>query len=151
VTFEQNYGSIDGDSASVAELIAILSALSGLAVRQDFAVTGSFNQLGATQSVGDIVEKIEGFFRATRATRDTGITHGVLIPAANVPDVILEEEIVQAVEQGSFIISAITHVEEAVPFMMSGEQAMRWEDVFARTLETLTTFDRELVKRRIRI
>ena len=107
ITFEQSYGNIDGDSASLAELVAVVSALSGLPVRQDIAVTGSFNQLGEAQAVGDVIEKTEGFFRATAAERAQGLRHGVVLPEANVADLVIEDEIPAAIEAGTFGIWSV--------------------------------------------
>ncbi len=85
ITFEQSYGSIDGDSASVGELVSIISALSGLPARQELAVTGSFNQLGEVQAVGDVIEKVEGYFRVTAKERADGVRHGVVAAARQCP------------------------------------------------------------------
>lgn len=117
LTFEQNYGGVDGDSASIAELVAILSALSQVPIRQDLAVTGSFNQLGEVQAVGDVIEKVEGFFRATEANRAAGRQTGVLLPAANLGALILDDDVVQSMRAGQFHIWGIRQVEEAVSLL----------------------------------
>lgn len=117
LTFEQNYGGVDGDSASVAELVAILSALSQVPIRQDLAVTGSFNQLGEVQAVGDVVEKVEGFFRATESDRAAGRQTGVLLPAANLGALVLDEDIVDSMRAGQFHIWGIRQVEEAIALL----------------------------------
>jgi predicted ATP-dependent protease len=101
ICFEQLYAGLDGDSASCAELFALLSSLSRVALDQGIAVTGSMNQRGEMQAVGGVVEKIEGFYRACRARRLTG-RQGVLIPAANARDLMLAPEIVDAVRAGRF-------------------------------------------------
>jgi len=143
ITFEQNYGGIDGDSASVAELVAILSILSGFPVRQNLAVTGSFNQLGEVQSVGSLIEKVEGFFRATELERAAGLRHGVVVPASNEGDMVLEDEVAAAVEAGIFSIWTVGRVEEAIDLLCaagpSAERASR--AVYAAASQTLERFD----------
>lgn len=114
ITFEQNYGRIEGDSASVAEFVAIISAVCGMPIRQDLAVTGSFNQLGDVQAVGDVTEKVEGFYEATEGNRRKGLLSGVILPSANIGDLVLAEEVAEALAQGRFKIWAIDRVEEAV-------------------------------------
>ncbi len=109
IAFEQTYGGVDGDSASSTEVYAILSALSGLPLRQDLAVTGSVDQLGRVQAIGGVNEKIEGFFRLCRARGLTG-TQGVMIPAANVADLQLDPELVDAIAAGSFHVFAVTDI-----------------------------------------
>ncbi|MGB2079192.1 MAG: Lon protease family protein, partial [Vibrio sp.] len=113
ITFEQSYGGVDGDSASMAEVCAIVSAFSGLPLRQDIAITGSMNQFGQAQPIGGVNEKIEGFFDVC------GIVgrhdkQGVIIPKSNVQNLMLRQDIVEAVKQGSFHIWAITDVREAI-------------------------------------
>ncbi|MEM2144410.1 MAG: ATP-binding protein, partial [Candidatus Jordarchaeaceae archaeon] len=101
ITFEQSYGGIDGDSASSTELYALLSELSGLPLRQDLAVTGSVNQKGEIQPIGGVNEKIEGFFDVCKARGLTG-TQGVIIPKANLGDLMLREDVIAAVQEGKF-------------------------------------------------
>ncbi|CAH1747409.1 ATP-dependent protease La Type II [Thauera humireducens] len=113
LVFEQSYGGIEGDSASLAELAALLSALAGVPVRQSIAVTGSINQFGIVQPVGGINEKIEGFFDLCAARGLTG-EQGVLIPHANVCHLMLREDVVAAVRDGRFRIWAVTDVDEAL-------------------------------------
>jgi predicted ATP-dependent protease len=116
ITFEQNYGGVEGDSASLAELVAILSSLADVPLRQDIAVTGSINQFGDVQPVGGIIQKIEGFYRTCKHRGLTG-TQGVIIPQTNVENVILKEEIVGAVEAGEFSIWPVSRVEEALEIL----------------------------------
>ncbi|NOZ78607.1 MAG: AAA family ATPase [Acidobacteria bacterium] len=116
ITFEQSYGGVDGDSASSTEIYAILSALSGLPLRQDVAVTGSVDQYGGIQPIGGVNEKIEGFFEICRARGLTG-TQGVMIPVANVPDLQLNGPVVDAVEQGRFHVWSVTSVEEGIELL----------------------------------
>lgn len=144
ITFEQSYGSIDGDSASVGELVAIMSALSGLPVRQELAVTGSFNQLGEVQAVGDVIEKAEGYFRVTAPERAAGVRHGVVLPLANAGDLVVEDEVAAAVADGTFSIWAVERVEEAVELFL-GSPAV---EVYDRAANTLKGFD-DLIKDRL--
>lgn len=116
LVFEQSYGGIEGDSASVAELCALLSALAELPISQSYAVTGSVNQMGEVQPVGGINEKIEGFFDACRAQGLTG-RQGVLIPRRNIDNLMLRPDVVEAVAQGQFRIHAISHVDEAIEIL----------------------------------
>jgi lon-related putative ATP-dependent protease len=111
VCFEQSYSGIDGDSASATEIYAILSSLSGLPIRQDVAVTGSLNQKGDIQPIGSVNEKIEGFYDCVRAGRFTG-REGVIIPRKNVNDLMLRDDVVNAVARGAFHIYAIDTVEQ---------------------------------------
>ncbi len=113
IVFEQSYGGVDGDSASVAEVCALVSAICARPVKQSLAVTGSMNQLGEVQAIGGVNEKIEGFFRVCQARGLDG-THGVVIPAANVKHLMLDDEIVAAAEAGLFDIHAVDHVDEAL-------------------------------------
>jgi predicted ATP-dependent protease len=110
---EQSYGGIDGDSASVAELLSLLSALAEVPLRQDLAVTGSINQRGEVQAVGAINDKIEGFFDVCSAKGLSG-SQGVCIPASNVKNLILRPDVVEAISQGRFHIWAVSHVDQAL-------------------------------------
>ena len=116
LVFEQSYGPVEGDSASLAELCALLSALAGLPVRQSLAVTGSIDQAGAVQAIGGVNEKIEGFFDLCRARGLTG-EQGVLIPRANIRHLMLREDVVDAAAQGLFHVWAVGHVDEAVELL----------------------------------
>lgn len=120
LTFEQNYDRIDGDSASSAELYALLSSLSGLPVRQDLAVTGSVDQQGRVQAIGAVTAKIEGFFDVCQARGLTG-TQGVVIPAANVKHLMLREDVVQAVRDRQFHVYAVATVDEGIAFLTGVE------------------------------
>ncbi len=114
--FEQSYGGVDGDSASSTELYAILSSLSGLPIRQDTAVTGSINQKGEIQPIGGANEKIEGFYNVCKARGLSG-TEGVIIPWQNVPDLMLDQEVVDAVAEGRFHLYSIRHVDEGIEIL----------------------------------
>lgn len=116
ICFEQSYDGIDGDSASSAELYALLSALAGVPIKQSLAVTGSINQNGEIQPVGGINEKIEGFFHVCQARGLTG-RQGVIIPSQNASDLMLPQEIVEAVAQNQFHIYAISHVDEGIEIL----------------------------------
>ena len=113
LVFEQSYGGVEGDSASLAELCALMSALAEVPVTQSFAVTGSVNQMGEVQPVGGINEKIEGFFDLCKAQGLTG-RQGVLIPRANVANLMLRPDVVEAVAQGRFAVHAVSHVDDAI-------------------------------------
>lgn len=117
LAFEQSYGGVEGDSASCAELIALLSAISGIPIRQDFAITGSMNQKGKVQPIGGVNQKIEGFFRVCKAKGLTG-TQGVVIPHQNIDNLMLDEEVIQAVEEGKFHIYPVKEIDEAIQIMM---------------------------------
>ena len=113
IAFEQSYAGVDGDSASSTEVYAILSALSGVPIRQDLAVTGSVDQNGRVQAIGGVNEKVEGFF-ALCSRRGLSGTQGVVIPESNVADLQLDPEIVAAVEGGRFHIYAVARIEEGI-------------------------------------
>ena len=113
LAFEQTYGPVDGDSASLAELCAILSSLADLAIDQSWAVTGSVDQRGTVQAIGAVNEKIEGFFDVCTARGLDG-RHGVLIPATNVRHLMLREDVVEAVRAGRFAVHAVATVDEAL-------------------------------------
>lgn len=116
LVFEQSYEEVDGDSASSAELYALLSALAGVPLRQDIAVTGSINQRGDVQAVGGVNEKVEGFFDLCAARGLTG-TQGVLIPKANIPNLMLKDEVVEAVRAGRFHVWAVDRVEDGLEIL----------------------------------
>lgn len=126
LVFEQSYGGIEGDSASSAELYALLSAISGAPVNQGFAVTGSVNQFGEIQAIGGVNEKIEGFFDVCTRKGLTG-RQGVLIPAANVKHLMLRRDVVQAVADEKFHIYPIGTVDEGVE-LLTGISAGRADE-----------------------
>lgn len=117
VAFEQSYGGIDGDSASVAEILTLLSAISNIPINQALAITGSINQKGDIQPIGGVNEKITGFFEICK---DRGLTgkQGVVIPHQNVKDLMLEQEIIDAVRKGQFAVYPIRQLTDAVELMM---------------------------------
>ena len=116
ITFEQLYGMIEGDSATCAELYSLLSAISGVPIRQSFAVTGSMDQNGDVQPIGGVNEKIEGFFDLCRLRGLTG-SQGVIIPGRNTRNLMLKNEVVDAVREGRFRIHAIDRVEEGIEIL----------------------------------
>ena len=116
LVFEQSYGGVDGDSASSTELYAILSALSDLPIKQNFAVTGSVNQKGVVQAIGGVNEKIEGFYHTCKAKGLKG-DEGVLIPKSNVQHLMLSEEVVDAVKQGRFHIYPVSTIDEGIEIL----------------------------------
>lgn len=123
LVFEQSYGQIDGDSASLAELCALMSNLAKAPIRQTLAVTGSVNQLGQVQAIGAVNEKVEGFYDIC-AARGLNGEHGVLIPGANVKHLMLRQDVVAAAQAGTFHIYAIDHVDQAIALltgMVAGE------------------------------
>ncbi len=116
LVFEQSYGEIDGDSASMAELCALLSALAGVPIKQSFAMTGSVNQHGETQPIGGVNEKIEGFFDVCQARKLTG-KQGVIIPAANVKHLMLRQDVVEAARNDQFRVYPVHTVDQALELL----------------------------------
>lgn len=116
LALEQTYGGVDGDSASVAELLCLLSSISGVPLRQDIAVTGSINQLGEVQAIGAVTEKVEGFYDVCRALGITG-RQGVCIPNANVRHLVPRDDVLEAIGRGEFHVWPIEHIDEAVTLM----------------------------------
>ena len=117
IAIEQNYGFIDGDSASLAELCALLSAVTQLPVDQSIALTGSINQHGEVQAIGGVNEKIEGFFKLCKMRGLTG-SQGVIIPESNRVNLVLADEVIAAVEKGMFHVYAVASVDEALSILM---------------------------------
>jgi len=124
LVFEQSYGGIDGDSASAAELFALLSAIARVPIKQNFAVTGSVNQRGEVQAIGGVNEKIEGFFDVCDTRGLTG-TQGVLIPATNVKHLMLHRRVVDAVEQGKFHIYPVETIDQGMEILTGMEAGAR--------------------------
>jgi predicted ATP-dependent protease len=116
ICFEQSYSGVEGDSASSTELYALLSALSGLPIRQDLAVTGSVDQYGAVQAIGGVNEKIEGFYRVCKAVGLSG-SQGVLMPRSNIANLMLDRETVEAVEQGRFHIYPVDTIDHGIELL----------------------------------
>lgn len=116
LTFEQTYSEVEGDSAAVAELTAVLSSLADLPVRQSLAVTGSVNQLGEVQPIGGVNEKIEGFFESCKRRGLTG-SQGVIIPSRNVKHLALNRAVVEAVEAGTFAVYGVDDIDQALELL----------------------------------
>ncbi|HKH79860.1 MAG TPA: AAA family ATPase, partial [Solirubrobacteraceae bacterium] len=153
VTFEQSYGGVEGDSASMGELVAVISALADVPLRQDIAITGSVNQAGESQPIGGAIEKIEGFYR-TCAERGLTGRQGVVIPAANAAHVILSEELAAAVADGKFQLWTMHDVHDALELLTGLDPGRGGPDgafppgtVMARVEATLDHFDRLLWER----
>ena len=121
IAIEQSYGYIDGDSASLAELCCLISALTRTPIKQAFAVTGSINQYGEVQAVGGVNEKIEGYFRLCQARGLNG-EHAAIIPAANKRNLMLKQEVIDAVAQGLFAVYAVVSVDETLE-LLTGQSA----------------------------
>jgi lon-related putative ATP-dependent protease len=146
IAFEQSYNEIDGDSASSAELYAILSSLSGIPIRQGIAVTGSVNQKGRVQAIGGVNQKIEGFFEVCREKGLTG-EQGVIMPVSNVRNLMLRREVVDAVRKRQFHVYRVSTVEEGIE-ILTGVRAGRPDPegrfprgtVFGEVQATLKTY-----------
>jgi predicted ATP-dependent protease len=145
IVFEQSYSEIEGDSASSTELYAILSNLADLPIRQGIAVTGSLNQKGVIQAIGGVNEKIEGFFDVCR---QAGLddTQGVMIPRSNLHDLMLREDVVEAVRTGHFHVWAIDHVTDGIELLTGMKAGSRTEEgtVYHRVAQTLAQFSQRL-------
>lgn len=152
ITFEQSYGGVEGDSASLAEAVAVISDLSGLPVRQDVAITGSMNQRGEAQVVGGVVYKVEGFYKVCQSAPGglTG-TQGVIVPARNVQNLVLEREVHDAVAAGKFHLWAVETLDDALELLLNAECGAPDADgiypddsIFGRVAEQLITFNEAL-------
>jgi predicted ATP-dependent protease len=126
ICFEQTYTEVEGDSASAAELYVLISAVTGIPIKQGIAVTGSVNQYGEIQPIGAVNEKIEGFFDVCKARGLTG-EQGVIIPSRNVRHLMLREDVVQAVREGQFHIWAVSTVDEGIAILTGVEAGERDE------------------------
>jgi predicted ATP-dependent protease len=155
ITFEQNYGGVEGDSASLAELVAILSDLAQVPVRQDLAITGSVNQAGFAQAIGGALRKAEGFFRACQS-KSGGLTgtQGVIVPGSNRNGLVLRDEVAAAVAAGHFHLWSVTTLQEAAELMMGipagvADAAGNYlpDTIFGRVAARLAEFDRLLAAR----
>jgi len=145
LVFEQTYGLVEGDSASLAELSALLSSIGDVPVRQGWAVTGSVNQFGDAQAVGGVNEKIEGFFDLC-AARSLDGTQGVILPQANVAHLMLREDVVAAVAAGRFMLRAVASIDEVLEVLTglpAGDPARSDEDtVNGRVARRLRSYAR---------
>ena len=154
VTFEQSYGGVEGDSASLAELLAILSDLADAPLRQDLAITGSVNQRGQAQPIGGARHKVEGFFRACIDRGALTGTQGVVLPAANARNLVLRDEVSGAVASGRFHVWTVETIEDAIALFTGLEAGTPDPDgayppdtLLARVQATLEDFDRRLAAR----
>lgn len=138
---EQTYSEIDGDSASMAEACTLLSALSGAPIDQRFALTGAIDQMGNAQAVGGINQKIEGFFKVCQTKKQNEIC-GVLIPSKNIGDMMLNEDVVKAVEKGEFQIISVDTVMDAMKILTGIDWDNGLQSISARCLSTLKHFNR---------
>jgi len=127
IAFEQSYGGVDGDSASSTEVYAVLSSLAGLPLRQDIAVTGSLNQKGEIQPIGGVNEKIEGFFDVCKAKGLSG-TQGVVIPQQNIQNLMLRQEVVDAVHKGKFHIYPVATIDLGIEILTGVRAGSRMKD-----------------------
>ncbi|RME28492.1 MAG: ATP-dependent protease, partial [Deltaproteobacteria bacterium] len=119
IGIEQHYGGIDGDSASLAEAAALLSAIGRVPLRQDRAVTGSIDQLGGVRSVGSVTDKVEGFY-AVCALRGLTGEQGVVVPDTNIADLMLSAEVLEAIQAGRFHVWSAATVEDALAVLVEG-------------------------------
>jgi predicted ATP-dependent protease len=155
LTFEQNYTDVEGDSASMAELIAIISSLSGVPVQQNLAITGSINQFGSSQVVGGIHQKVEGFHRLCKIKGFSG-NQGVIIPSANITNLTVRPEVVEDIKNGNFHIWGVDSIYEAIELML-GEKAgvtinsfgqidtsFKKDSVFYKAYKTLQNFHKAI-------
>jgi predicted ATP-dependent protease len=127
LVFEQNYGGVDGDSASSTELYSLLSALAGVPIKQYIAVTGSVNQKGEVQAIGGVNEKIEGFFEICKARGLTG-KHGCMIPNSNVQHLMLKDEVIMAIKAGKFHIWPVSTISEGIEVLTDMTAGKRGAD-----------------------
>lgn len=127
IAFEQSYSGVDGDSASSTEMYALLSSLANVPIRQGIAVTGSVNQNGEVQAIGGVNHKIEGFFACCKAKGLTG-NQGVVIPKANVPDLMLKTEVVEAVREGRFHVWSVASIEDGIELLTGKKAGKRRKD-----------------------
>jgi predicted ATP-dependent protease len=149
ISFDQLYEEVEGDSASAAELYALLSAISGVPIRQDICITGAINQDGTILPVGGVTNKVEGVFAAFEQVGLTG-TQGVIVPRQNVENLVLRRQVRDAVAEGKFHIYAIGRIEEGWPILTGMEAGDMQEDetfpdgtVHYRVVEQLDEFVRE--------
>jgi predicted ATP-dependent protease len=141
ITFEQSYGGIEGDSAAAAELFVLLSSLSGFPIKQEIAMTGSINQFGEIQAIGGVSDKVDSWFNLCK---EQGFTdnQGVMLPASNVDDLMLDGPLRDAVEQGNFHLWAISTVDEGLEIIM-GHPA---DEIHAAVQSRLLELAKELEK-----
>jgi Lon-like ATP-dependent protease len=135
IVMEQSYNGVEGDSASSAELLALLSSIAELPMRQDIAITGSINQFGEIQPIGGVNEKVEGFYKICSTRGLTG-HQGVIIPQANASHLMLNQQVRQSVAEGQFSIYTIKHIDEALG-ILSGKQPDEANRLVVQALEKM--------------
>lgn len=141
ICFEQNYGGIDGDSATLAELCALLSSLSEIPIKQNIAVTGSLNQKGDIQVVGGITEKIEGFYNICKKRGFKDKIYGVILPKDNMDNLILSDEIEKTVRDGNFKIYPVDKIEESIEILMD----KKFKDIKILVKEKLDNYNKSII------
>ncbi|MCA2442509.1 MULTISPECIES: S16 family serine protease, partial [Vibrio] len=139
IVFEQSYSEVDGDSASLAELCCLVSALSESPVNQQIAVTGAVDQFGRVQAVGGLNEKIEGFYQVCKHQGFTG-HQGVIMPKSNLKHLALHKDVIESIKNGEFHIWSVSTVDEAIPILMG--KSFRGEDdsVIGKIAERIENF-----------
>ncbi|SEG21890.1 S16 family serine protease [Vibrio hangzhouensis] len=142
IVFEQSYCEVDGDSASLAELCSLVSALSGYPIDQQIAVTGAVDQFGRVQAVGGLNEKVEGFYSVCKHQGLTG-KQGVVLPKTNIQHLALSTEVLESIKQGEFHIWSATHVDEVIPLLMDKPFKSETEDsVIGKIAERIENFEK---------
>ncbi|WPC40977.1 AAA family ATPase [Clostridium sp. JS66] len=146
LSFEQIYGTVDGDSASVAEVVSMISSLSKIGIKQNIAVTGSINQFGKVQPIGGINEKIEGFFKVCKL-KDTIKDKGVLVPESNLNNIVLNKEVEEEIKNGNFHIYSMSCVKDAVEVLM-GRENFGYNEIMGELSKELKKYTRRHKKSR---
>jgi predicted ATP-dependent protease len=141
ITFEQSYGGVDGDSASAAELYALLSSLSGFPIKQEIALTGSINQHGEIQAIGGISDKVESWFKLCQEQGFTG-GQGVMLPRANIDDLMLDEPLRDAVDEEQFNLWAVSTIDDGLEILTGHSAEEVHQAVQARLLELAKGIER---------
>ncbi len=141
IAFEQSYGEVEGDSASAAELMAVLSEISRVPINQNFAITGSIDQHGNIQPVGGIKEKIEGFYYTCKNTKFTK-NQGVIVPERNFSNIILEEEILESISKGEFSVYTVENIDDCIK-LLTGVEPLEFHK---KVVETLEGFYQKVIK-----
>lgn len=142
IVFEQSYCEVDGDSASLAELCSLVSALSGYPIDQQIAVTGAVDQFGRVQAVGGLNEKVEGFYNVCKHQGLTG-KQGVILPKTNVQHLALNKELVESIKNGEFHIWSATHVDEVIPLLLGKPfNSESEESVIGKIAERIENFEK---------
>lgn len=146
LSFEQIYGTVDGDSASVAEVVSMISALSKIGIKQNISVTGSINQFGKVQPIGGVNEKVEGFFKVCKL-KDTIKDKGVLVPESNLNNIVLNKEVEEEIKNGNFHIYSMSCVKDAVEVLM-GRENFGYNEIMDELSKELKKYTRRHKKSR---